>query len=59
MIFSNNVGVSHTGGACQMIEKYEGFFSSAVVKDKGAFDGVLTAVHEIAHVYEIFFHIYT
>lgn len=38
-------------GACLVNLKKSTFLSSAMTKDRGAFDGVPTAAHELGHLY--------
>lgn len=39
-------------GGC--LKSHEMFWSSAIVRDRGAYDGVAAAAHEFGHMYERF-----
>ncbi|GBN20245.1 A disintegrin and metalloproteinase with thrombospondin motifs 16, partial [Araneus ventricosus] len=46
----DTVGLAYFMGACNIIPKEERWMGVAIVEDKGGFDGILTAAHEIGHL---------
>lgn len=54
-------GAALIAGACQKFIKANISGSFALIRDQGAFDGVMTAAHKLGRLYEIiifFYHIF-
>lgn len=47
-------GLSGQSGACHVDAKRKMTSKVAIVQNKGAFDRIVTAAHELGHLYEIF-----
>lgn len=62
LFFLNNhflkIGTANLASICKVNCFDERFLSSVLVRDQGAFDGVITAAHELGHLYVKFFLIY-